>query len=132
MDLRWHTKEEYSRLSKEQKSELYQWQQTKNGKEAIEKSKRNPKRKNMTKKQMKAHIQSLEQRLEVEKRNKSDANDESKVPSISEIQALISSAVPLPPIPSSTPVQKPSNKPDENYHLAAAAVQQILKRSRKE
>ena len=131
VDLRWHTKDEYSRLTKEQKSELYQWQQTKNGKEAMDKSKRSSKRKNLTKKQLKAQVQSLEQKL-VDKGNDLDTNEESKIPSISEIQALISSAVPLPPTPSSIPVQKPSKKPDDRYHLAAAAVQQILKRSRKE
>ena len=132
VDLRWHTKEEYSKLTKEQRAELYQWQQTKNGKEAMDKSRRNQNKK-MTKKQLKAHIQSLENKLESERdKNMKETNIESKVPSVSEIQALISATAPLPPVPSNTPIPKPTKRPDDRYQLAAAAVQQILKRSRKE
>ena len=83
----------------------------------------------MIKKQLKAHIQSLEKRLDNEKKNSSD---ESELPSVAEIQALISAATPLPPPPSATPVPKPTKRPDDRYQLAVAAVQQILKRSRKE
>ena len=129
VDLRWHTREEYSKLTKEQKAELYQWQQTKNGKEAMDKSRKTSKRKNMTKKQLKAHIQSLEQRLENDKKIN---HDETEVPSVAEIQALISAATPLPPPPSAIPVPKPSKSNVDRYQLAAAAVQQIMKRSRKE
>ena len=37
VDLRWHSPKEYKLLSKEQRMELYQWQQTKDGKEALKK-----------------------------------------------------------------------------------------------
>lgn len=57
VDFRWHTTEEYRKLSKAQRQELYQWQQTKEGKDL--KNKANSKR-NMSKKQMTAHIHSLE------------------------------------------------------------------------
>ena len=98
----------------------------------MDKSRRKSNKKRMTEKQLRAHIQSLEQKLENEVNSKGDQTDDSKIPTIPEIQALIASTTPLPPPPSSTPVPKPSKRPDDRYHLAAAAVKQILKRSRKE
>ena len=37
VDLRWHTLDEYAELNKDQRSELYQWQKTKDGKATIQK-----------------------------------------------------------------------------------------------
>ena len=89
----------------------------------------------MTKKQLKAHIQSLEHKLENKSEmesSKMDVNESLNLPSIAEIQAVIAAAAALPPPPSATPVPKPTKRADDRYQLAAAAVQQILKRSRKE
>ena len=41
VDFRWYTKPEYEKLTSEQKRELYQWQQTKDGKAQINKSRNN-------------------------------------------------------------------------------------------
>jgi len=133
VDLRWHTKEEYSKLNKDQRAELYQWQQTKSGKDAIAKSRKNANRKGTTKKQLQAHVQALERQLEDLKDSKSNNSGEmTDIPSIAEIQAVIAAANPLPPEPNATPIPKPSKRQDDKYQLAAAAVQQIMKRSRKE
>ena len=39
VDLRWHTPEEYKKLSKAQRKELFDWQNSKKGKKAIKKEK---------------------------------------------------------------------------------------------
>ena len=71
VDFRWHTHKEYAKLSKEQKNELREWQNSNEGKAQIdkyheEKRKRNNdngksgKNNNMTRKQLQAKINSLE------------------------------------------------------------------------
>ena len=68
VDFRWHTHKEYSKLSKAQKQELRDWQNSKEGQMQIEKYHEDKRRKNsqnnnnnyMTKKQLQAKIKSLE------------------------------------------------------------------------
>ena len=137
VDLRWHTADEYRKLSKDQKHEIWLWQKTKEGQEARNKSSNGK----MSKYKMRAHIKSLEKRLK--KQDSDETEDEPKnkaIPTISEISAVLAAVcgTKLPPKPTQQPILKPSttNKDKDNgdnqpYKAAAAAVQQIIKRSRK-
>ena len=121
VDFRWHTPSEYRKLNKEQRAELYEWQQTKEGKEAIGKQKKaGADKKQSDKKKLQSKVSALEAKVvELEKE-----------PSLEELQACISAAAAM--------VNNKDNKPDENnkdkapsFDVAAAmAVKRILKRKR--
>ena len=70
IDLRWHTSEEYKTLSREEKEELREWQQTKDGKAATSEqqkkyqNEKKRKRVSSSKKKAKAKIAALEKVLE--------------------------------------------------------------------
>ena len=124
VDLRWHSKSEYSTLNKDQRIELYHWQTSKDGKtkmatdRATNKSKLG---KTVTKKQLQAKINALE------------AKETNAGPTLEEISACIAAANVLPPAPSATPTPIPTNPAPAQtnpYHAAAKAVQGILKRKR--
>ena len=127
VDFRWHTPAEYRKLNQEQRAELYEWQNTKEGKEMIaQQRKSNDGKKQTGKKKLQAAIKSLKAQLE-----KATAE-----PSLEEIQACISAVS----------KQAGTPKPDENsekqadsksasvtFDVAAAmAVKRILKRKRGE
>ena len=124
VDLRWHTKSEYAKLSGEQKKELYQWQSTKDGRAKILKDKKElgiPTRSSKTNAKLKAKISALEAQLQ-----------ENPTPSLEEITACIaaaSSSLPAPPAPAKK-VQVTA--PTEPHKAAAMAVQSILKRKRED
>ena len=59
VDLRWHTKAEYKRLNKAQRQELYQWQQSKDGRDSKAKHFSKITGKPKTKKQLEAQVSSL-------------------------------------------------------------------------
>ena len=65
VDFRWHTKEEYSRLNKEQRAELYTWQQSTIGKQTMKEARRssatNPSK--MSNKQLRSRAASLEKEI---------------------------------------------------------------------
>ena len=123
VDLRWHNKVEYAKLSKEQRTELYNWQQTKDGKDKVGKDRKGIQGNSTTKKQLQAKINALEaQHVE-----------------IAACIASAAAAAPLPPIvttplptaPSvSSAIGAPLAPPANAYHAAAQAVQGILKRKR--
>ena len=126
VDLRWHTKKEYQKLSKAQKAELYEWQQTKQG----QKAKDNAKKKNQDKHKpgLKAKIASLEKQLEAKEKNKSVTVEE-KTYTASEVVAMLEEK---------NETNKEKRKHDDiDVDIAAAEVkaaqlklQNVIKRSR--
>lgn len=129
VDFRWHTKQEYSKLTKPQRKELYEWQRSKDGKEKMKTEK--PSGSNhssnsagsnsMTKKQLLAKVKSLE--ASVQEGNAGTQLDE--------ITAIISSVVNK-TMPEPKPPAKPkvSLPPPATHKAAALAIQGILKRKR--
>ena len=116
VDFRWHTPSEYRKLNKEQRAELYEWQNTKEGKEAISKQRGDDGKdsKQESKKKMRAKINSLEAKLK-------QANEE---PTLEELQACIAAASPAPKKDCAE-----SEKKEVTFDVAAAmAVKRILKR----
>ena len=65
VDLRWHQPDEYEKLSPEQKSELYKWQRTKDGRAIVAKQKKSlgHKPKPSQKRKLQAKISALEEAL---------------------------------------------------------------------
>jgi len=117
VDLCWHNKAEYAMLSKEQRSELYNWQQTKDGKDKIGREREGTQGNSNTKKQLQVKFNSLES---------------SKLPTLEDLTACIAApaAAPLPP-PVTTPLPLyhllwVGASPVNPYHAAAQAVQGIL------
>ena len=121
VDLRWHTQEEYKKLSKEQRQELYRWQSTKDGREKIKKDKAASgivSRSAKSRKKLRAKIDSLEAQLK-------DSG-----PTLEEISACIATATAA----AAPPVPRPPTPPPvtaRNQGIAMA-VQRILKRKRDE
>ena len=124
VDFRWHKPEEYKRLNKEQRAELYQWQNSKEGKEicAKQRSATGIDNRQRGKAKLQAKINSLEAQLK-------EVKDE---PSVSEIEACIAAA-------NSTKNKSTENRMNvngenntTNYSAAAVAIKKILKRKRDE
>lgn len=121
VDLRWHKPEEYSKLNKAQRIELYAWQRTKEGKILTSKQRGNSpghKSQQAYKNKLQAKVASLEKQLK-------DAPTE---PSLEELTACISASSTLPP-PAATPAARP---PTQGQIAAALAVKNIWKRKREE
>ena len=126
VDLRWHKPEEYKKLTKEQRSELYTWQNTKEGKEIISKQKKDARVSNKPSRasKYKTKIAALEAELKAAKED----------PTVEEMSNIIQAAhashvasVQLPPPPQNIP--PPATSP----HVAAALeLRKILKRKREE
>ena len=117
VDLRYYKYDEYIKLNKEQKNELYMWQSTKEGKAIVSKQKAAAGIKGKgqaSKNKWKAKVSALESKLK-------DLEDEG--PSIAEIQACIAAVAPTIANPASTPS-------DPTYQTYALAVKKILKRKR--
>ena len=128
VDFRWYKKSEYSKLTPEQKKELYEWQQTKDGKKQCAKDKSGRDKlkegKPPTKKQLYAKIKALEA--------KQASNDD---PSIEELAAVIAAAkVPAaeasPKKPKVTTQDDGRDTKQDPHHVAALTLQKILKRKR--
>ena len=120
VDLRWHKPEEYKKLSKPQRIELYEWQRSKEGRPTTQKQKTSAggKPKQSAKHKLQAKVAALTEKLK----------EAPKEPSLEELTACIAAAnktpsTPLPPLP----------PPPSNSHIAAAmALKSILKRKREE
>ena len=128
VDLRWHTKKEYAKLNQDQKRELYEWQQTKDGKAMIEKQKAARKKaiesagKQASKKELQARVKSLEAELEVM---------QSTETLVSTIASACSQTSNPPPQPAQGNANNPSPTDQSNKSQAAAlALRSILKRKR--
>ncbi len=120
VDFRWHKPDEYSKLSKDQRIELYEWQSSKEGKAKTAKQRKESNVPNSTrsaKKKLQAKVSALEAQLK-----------EAQQPEMKDIQAFIASVqqAKLPPVPPTTPPVKPS------IASATIALQQLLKRKREE
>ena len=117
VDFRWHTHVGYNKLNKDQKAELYQWQNTKEGKDKIDKYRGNNKNtggSNKSRKQMAAQMKSLQSRL------KSKDNDNGMT--LEDDNACIKAAMPTP--------RKVYFKEPEPLIVAAQKLQKIMKRKR--
>ena len=133
VDLRWHTKEEYSKLNSEQRQELYKWQQTKDGKAAIEKSKRKESgSESKQKKRLKSQVSSLSKKIDgLASKLQKQQTDESE---LANIAAAIAAHA-----PSGDPKSKGNGQAkkvafvtgDEPYKAAALAVHKIIRRDDK-
>ena len=143
VDLRWHTKKEYAQLSSEQKKELYEWQQTKDGKSVMNKSRQNSPTNANNKKSYKAQIKALKGELKASKEKETTTE---------EIAAAISTAfanIPEPKAnassatvrikPTAPPAADKVDVPTETNttygcqaNAAAVAIKGILKRKRDE
>ena len=121
VDFRWHTPAEYRKLNQDQQAELYEWQNTKEGKEAIAKQRKSGEGKKQDgKKKLRATINSLKAQLE-----KATAE-----PSLDEIQACIASAKQA---EESKETKEEEKAEPVSFDVAAAmAVKRILKRKRGE
>ena len=130
VDFRWHTREEYAKLSKEQRSELYNWQKSAQGKATMKATRKSTfsNNGNMDKKQLRSKVASLEKELESAR----------KLPTLDEITACIAAAqIPRPttsepPPPSTNTAANESNNKRKgdtaNINATALSVQSILKR----
>ena len=64
VELRWHTQEEYKKLTKKQRQVLWKWQQTKEGKKAKDEfNKNNNAKKQAAQKALEARVSSIEKKL---------------------------------------------------------------------
>lgn len=144
VDLRWHSKKEYNKLSRAQKKELYEWQQTKDGKKVLaaagkgkggEGGDKNTKEGGGKKQKLQARIASLEKELE---EVKGDSTPESNVPSIETLQACLAAASALndnnkvveEAKAAESKKRQNENTGSDNFKVAALAIQQIMKRSK--
>ena len=123
VDLRWHNKVEYAKLTKEQRSELYNWQQTKDGKDKMSKDRNKGfQGTGSTKKQLQAKINALEaQHVEI-----------ATVMAAAAAPAPLPPALPL-PLPTAPTVSAAAAAPPAHAtpsQVAIHAVQGILKRKR--
>ena len=127
VDLRWHTKEEYSKLSKAQRQELYQWQQSKDGKEAKEKALKNSKK--PTRKQLQAQLNSIQQLIGSKVIANDSENEEGETTQLEAIKSCISTAFASIQQEKEKQTQKRKETGDP-CSVAAASIQQIIKRGR--
>ena len=133
VEFRWHTKEEYRRLSTEQKKELWQWQNTKAGKNEMKKSRASMLGKGGNKRGLKSRIASLEKKLES---NSNEDKTSEEVPSIGQISAVIAATQVLTQNESKSSDQVKSEDSNngkrkldiEKFKAASLAVQNIMKR----
>ena len=129
VDLRWYKKAEYDKLTKEQRAELYEWQQTKQGKKVIEAQKKQlgvgPSKRNAKKKNMQARIAALEKELkdrdEAGGKDSNTTDDSSQSFTAEEVRAMISEFKKRPSIYENI---------DTGDSAASIQLSSILKRSR--
>ena len=135
VDFRWHTKPEYAKLTKDQKRELYEWQQTKDGQEMMKKQKEAKKKaqlnsgKGTTRKELQAKVKSLEAELELRE------STEALISAFTGNAAQSDNPTPPsnpPPNPAPAPAPTPSAPAaaSVNSEAAALALRSILKRKR--
>ena len=119
--MRWHKPEEYTKLTKPQRIELYEWQRSKEGRPTTHKQKSlaGGKSKQHAKQKLQATVAALKEQLK----------ETPKEPSLEELTACIAAATKLPPTPRPTPVLPP---PSSSHVAAAMALKDILKRKRDE
>ena len=123
VDLRWHNKVEYAKLTKEQRSELYNWQQTKDGKDKMSKDRNKGfQGTGSTKKQLQAKINALEaQHVEIATVMAAAAAPAPLPPALT---------LPLPTAPTVSAAAAAPPAPATPSQVAIHAVQGILKRKR--
>ena len=128
VDLRWHTPDEYRKLSKDQRAELYEWQRSKEGRDVTAKQKKASgiPVKQSAKKRLRAKVSALEAQL-------------AETPTLEELQSCIASVNQqneskpiLKPSKPKVTIQEPPSGIDSTYKAYAMAVQKILKRKRGE
>jgi hypothetical protein len=121
VDLRWHTPEEYKTLNKEQRSELYEWQRTKEGKAttAKQRSESGHKGKMSAKKKLQTKVAALEAQLK---------EPQSSEPTLDEIKACLASAMKAKD--DTTPTKSKAKSANDAHAAAAVALKGIIKRKR--
>lgn len=132
VEFRWYKPDEYSKLTKAQKRELYEWQQSKDGKRAKQAhldAKKGKDVKKLTKKQLLAKVHSLEKQVKGKDDESSDSDGDEAIPSISELTALIEAAHKDQAKKDAPKVPAKRNDSDP-YTAAAVSIQQIIKRKR--
>ena len=130
VDFRWYKPDEYSKLNKAQKRELWEWQQSKDGQKARKahfesKGKGN---KQLTRKQLLAKVNALEKKV-ASKDDEGSGSEDEGIPSISEITALIEGAHKQPEKNAKPTAPAKRNEADP-YTAAAVSIQQIIKRKK--
>jgi hypothetical protein len=116
VDLRWHKPEEYKKLTKEQRIELYSWQRSKEGRDSTQKQRSASgfKGKQNAKKKLQLKVAALQAQLD-------EASNE---PTLEELTACVAAA-------SAPPTTAPATSPASSVHVAAAMkLKSILKRKR--
>ena len=131
VDLRWHSTKEYKKLTKDQKQELFQWQQTKEGKAELKKRKSEnggDDGGNSDKKaKFKAQVNALSTKLDSLEKTLASTQEKEEVASIAAAIAANQ--------PQVTNQSKPAQRSvtiQDPYQAAALAVQKIVKRGRGE
>ena len=119
VDFSWYKPEEYKLLTKEQKSELYEWQRSKEGKAVThqQKTKAGYKPKPSAKKKLQAKVAALEAALK----------EQESEPTVEEIAACISASQPA---RATTSVPAAATEVTSPHVAAAVALKGILKRKR--
>lgn len=139
VDLRWHTNAEYQKLSKEQRQELYQWQNSKQGKAALKNSRGKGKGggygagkdvNKLSKKQLRAKVAAL-QAASDDKEGGGDGDDPSSsltktTFTLDEVKGFISAAAMS--NDKSNEKRKSSEGGGDAYELAALHLQKVMKR----
>ena len=146
VDFRWHTPDEYHRLSKEQRQELYQWQKTKQGKAAMSKSRarsgqgrRTSNINKMSKKQLRAKVAALQgSNGDFDDDSKGEetyeSNHNQKSFTLDQVKAMISAAASHQPkqvnIEDKPPPSSNKRKATDEYAAAALHLQEVIQRSK--
>ena len=130
VDFRWYKPDEYKELTKEQRSELYEWQHSKEGQKATNKQKRDGghKPKMSTTKKLKLKVATLEAKLKESDKNFTYDDIEACIESASTPSNKTTSfAAGTKPPAKSTPSPAP---PTYTRAAAAVALKNLLKRKR--
>ena len=121
VDFRWHKPEEYKKLNAEQRKELYEWQQSKEGKATLSKSKSSNKsnsNSSSSNKKLKSEISSLKAKL------KEATEVEDDKAELQRIEAVIAS------VNSKNQTATPTSNSNATIASAALELQKMTKRKR--
>ena len=129
VELRYHKRNEYSKLTKEQRDELREWRETPEAKKAMEKSgtkrKANRDEKRDKDKLRKTIASVLKEQEEIKEKEKT--SDEEQVGQIKDALVSFLSSNDAKP---STPSSKSDNDKDGSAQIAAVKLQSILRRTK--
>ena len=129
VDFRWYKPDEYKELTKEQRSELYEWQHSKEGQKVTNKQKRDGghKPKMSTAKKVKLKVATLEAKLKESDKNFTYDDIEACIASASTPSKTTYFAASTKAPAKSTPLPAP---PTDTRAAAAVALKNLLKRKR--